>query len=197
MDKSKAEILVEQINDGLSKDPEVNIPLANFWITKIQKQDNVFVYKEFPEIEVKYEDLIQMKDEEKYRATIDRIRNNNAIQNVEPVVVPPVAEVTPINNPAPVSEELQSTPDMLVNTGLTKFNMSPVDGNTVVEQKEPEKAVVTELPPMPNKMVKKPLTFTKPTPKANKQAGFAEVIVLGVVVLVYVVIIVNLIIRLK
>ena len=146
-------------------------------------------------------DMSDEYDKDALITSLDRIRNNNTIQNVEPVVVPPVAEVTPINNPAPVSEELQSTPDMLVNTGLTKFNMPPVDENTVVEQKEPEKAVVTELPvetqSMPNKMVKKPLTFTKPTPKANKQAGFAEVIVLGVVVLVYVVIIVNLIIRLK
>ena len=179
MDKSKAEILVEQINEGLSKNPEVNIPLANFWITKIQRQDNVFVYKEFPEIEVKYEDLFQMKNEEKYRATIDRIRSNNATQNVEPVVGPPVAEVTPINNQ--VNNGLKETRDMLAPTVV----MDPVNDDSVVpeapaEQKEPEKAVVTELPvetqSMPNKMVKKPLTFTKPTPKANKQAGFAEVI---------------------
>ena len=102
----------------------------------------------------------------------------------------------------PVSEELTPTRDMLAPTVI----MDPVDPNATAQTKEETtdtveepsapSTVTPEVQTMANKQVKKPLTLANKS-KANSQAGFAEVIALAVVVLVYVVIIVNLIIRLK
>ena len=101
------------------------------------------------------------------------------------------------------SNTVQSTPDMLTGTGLTEaipiidpsnMQIDEIPNEPVPEiNNNPQNVGITR--PKSNGMNKKPMTFTPP--KKNSQSGFAEVIALGVIVLVYVAIIVNLIIRLK
>ena len=191
-ENSKAEALVKRIDEEREKGT-ISDDLVIYWLRyKIHDQDNVFVYNEYPDYEVEFDDLVQIKDEISYAAVIKKV--------LEKQKTPLEKMADSVSNPAPT--ELMGTRDMLAPTVI----MDPVDPNATVETKEETtdtveepsapSTVTPEVQTMANKQVKKPLTLAN-KPKANSQAGFAEVIALAVVVLVYVVIIVNLIIRLK
>ena len=142
-----------------------------------------FVYGDFPDELVKFDDLLTIRDDASYNAVIEKIKAKNAA---------PVEETPVVSEPVP-----QTTPDMLVNTGKTVV-MQPVNDNMQIneipadEEKVVEPAI--ERAPTIKPKAKKPLSLS---PKVSSQSGFAEAIVLGVIVLVYIAIIVNLIIRLK
>lgn len=191
-ENSKAKALAKRIDEELEKGT-ISEDLVMYWIKyKIHNQDDKFVYTEYPDYEVEFDDLVQIKDEISYAAVIKKV--------LEKQKTPLEKMADSMNKPA--SEELTPTRDMLAPTVI----MDPVDPNATAQTKEETtdtveepsapSTVTPEVQTMANKQVKKPLTLANKS-KANSQAGFAEVIALAVVVLVYVVIIVNLIIRLK
>ncbi len=191
-ENSKAKALAKRIDEELEKGT-ISEDLVMYWIKyKIHNQDDKFVYTEYPDYEVEFDDLVQIKDEISYAAVIKKV--------LEKQKTPLKKMADSMSNPA--SEELTPTRDMLAPTVI----MDPVDPNATAQTKEETtdtveapsapSTVTPEVQTMANKQVKKPLTLANKS-KANSQAGFAEVIALAVVVLVYVVIIVNLIIRLK
>ena len=189
---AEVQTLLAQI-DG---DKETPVAQRMFWAGKIRERisangKRVFVYTEYPDIEVEYKDLLRIK-EDTYASVMAEL--NSKLLVTEPVA--PTVE-TPVQ-PEGQAPVVPATPDMLVNTGYTAV-MPPVDEKIM----EPPVVDTPILPPATNvplatglKMTKKPMSFNK-KPNSNSQSGFAEVIVLGVVVLVYIAIIVNLIIRLK
>ena len=191
-ENSKAEALVKRIDEEREKGT-ISDDLVIYWLKyKIHVQDDKFVYTEYPDYEVEFDDLVQIKDEISYAAVIKKVLEKQKT---------PLEKMADSMN-KPVSEELTPTRDMLAPTVI----MDPVDPNATAQTKEETtdtveepsapSTVTPEVQTMANKQVKKPLTLANKS-KANSQAGFAEVIALAVVVLVYVVIIVNLIIRLK
>ncbi|MBR4830731.1 MAG: hypothetical protein IKZ96_03085 [Bacilli bacterium] len=179
--------LVTQIDS----DKDLSLEQKKFWANIIVQKTStsgkqIFVYKDNHDIEVEFEDLKRIHDEDSYRKVLSELpmeRAKAATESVQPVEIP--------------KAEAPATPDMLVNTGYT-VAMEPVNPETNVEPHVVDTPIVpvTHVPLSTGmKMTKKPTSFNKT--KANSQSGFAEVIVLGVVVLVYIAIIVNLIIRLK
>ena len=191
-ENSSADILAKRITAEL-RNGTISPNLVTYWITDIMyEQDNKFLYKDHPDIEVKYDDLCRISDGITYQIVINELeeKQKESIKQME----------NTMNKPA--SEDLTPTRDMLAPTVI----MDPVDPSATAETKEETtdtvedpgapSTVTPEVQTMANKQVKKPLTLANKS-KANSQAGFAEVIALAVVVLVYVVIIVNLIIRLK
>lgn len=171
-------------------------------VTKNGKQ--TAIYRKYPDLDVYYEDLLRINESTYDTVMADLVEKSkktpieNMIDDANKEVVPlaPVDE-TPVAPEAPAAPAIPSTPDMLVNTGKT-IAMSPItiDTPTVLEVSEVNEQVQTTQAPTieraKTKTMKKQVNVG-----ANRQAGFAEVIVLAVVVLVYIAIIVNLIIRLK
>ena len=157
-------------------------------VTKNGKQ--TAIYREYPDLDVYYEDLLRI-NESTYNTVMADL-----VERSKKTPIAPVDE-TPVAPEAPATPAIPSTPDMLVNTGKT-IAMSPItlDTPTVPEVPEVNEQVQTTQAPTieraKTKTMKKQVNVG-----VNRQAGFAEAIVLGVVVLVYIAIIVNLIIRLK
>lgn len=168
-------------------------------VTKNGKQ--TAIYRKYPDLDVYYEDLLRI-DESTYdtvMADLVEKSKKTPIENMIDDANKVVASTTPVDETPVVPEApvIPSTPDMLVNTGKT-IAMSPItiDTPTALEVPEVNEQVQTTQAPTieraKTKTMKKQINVG-----ANRQAGFAEVIVLAVVVLVYIAIIVNLIIRLK
>lgn len=159
------------------------------------------IYRKYPDLDVYYEDLLRI-DESTYdtvMADLVEKSKKTPIENMIDDANKEVAPTTPVDESpvAPETPAIPSTPDMLVNTGKT-IAMSPItiDTPTALEVPEVNEQVQTTQAPTieraKTKTMKKQVNIG-----INRQAGFAEVIVLAVVVLVYIAIIVNLIIRLK
>ena len=88
--------LYKRINEDLA----TSVATKTFWTTKIMVNGDKCVYRDYPEIEVEYEDLIKMFDEDSYSKVIGELR--------KPVVEPPVVEA-PVQQETPVdSQELYS-----------------------------------------------------------------------------------------
>lgn len=171
-------------------------------VTKNGKQ--TAIYREYPDLDVYYEDLLRINESTYDTVMADLVEKSKKtpIENMIDDANKTVASTTPVDETpvapeAPAAPAIPSTPDMLVNTGKT-IAMSPItiDTPTVLEVSEVNEQVQTTQAPTieraKTKTMKKQVNVG-----ANRQAGFAEVIVLAVVVLVYIAIIVNLIIRLK
>lgn len=117
---------------------------------------------------------------------------------------PPVHNPSPLSVPTPVNvptEDYKESPDMLTNTGYTQV-MEPIKeeviNNTSTPQvEEPEKEVKAATPMVKETPVLNPNKYAKKYTKKNNESGVADVIVLSVIVVVYIAIIVNLVIRLK
>lgn len=189
----------------IDNDKVTSVEQKMFWskiiqvVTKNGKQ--TAIYREYPDLDVYYEDLLRI-DESTYSAVMaDLVEKSKKtpIENMIDDANKEVASTTPVDETpvAPEAPAIPSTPDMLVNTGKT-IAMSPItiDTPTALEVPEVNEQVQTTQAPTieraKTKTMKKQVNVG-----ANRQAGFAEVIVLAVVVLVYIAIIVNLIIRLK
>lgn len=202
--------MVEFITLCSQIDNDKDTPVAQkmFWskiiqvVTKNGKQ--TAIYREYPDLDVYYEDLLRINESTYKGVMADLVEKSkktpieNMIDDANKAVAPttPVDE-TPVAPEAPAAPAIPSTPDMLVNTGKT-IAMSPIAIDTPIAPEVPEvnEQVQTTQAPIieraKTKTMKKQVNVG-----ANRQAGFAEAIVLGVVVLVYIAIIVNLIIRLK
>jgi hypothetical protein len=194
--------LVSQIdNDKVTPDER-----KKYWgsIVKVVKKNGkeIAVYKDHPELEVYYKDLLRINESTYNTVMADLLEgiNKTSTESKETVPVTPIpspVDETPVAPEAPAAPAIPSTPDMLVNTGKT-IAMSPItiDTPTALEVPEVNEQVQTTQAPTieraKTKTMKKQVNIG-----ANRQAGFVEAIVLGVVVLVYIAIIVNLIIRLK
>lgn len=192
----------------IDNDKDTPVEQKMFWskiiqvVTKNGKQ--TAIYREYPDLDVYYEDLLRINESTYDTVMADLVEKSkktpieNMIDdaNKEVASTTPVDE-TPVAPETPAAPAIPSTPDMLVNTGKT-IAMSPItiDTPTALEVPEVNEQVQTTQAPTieraKTKTMKKQVNVG-----ANRQAGFAEAIVLGVVVLVYIAIIVNLIIRLK
>jgi hypothetical protein len=149
---------------------------------KIMKSsDNSFIHiVNHEDIDFTVDDIKDIDSDEKLKAFID----SKTINNVVPVS-PSMEKVDPID---------RTQVDML----YTQADMKPIQEEVIPEPKEAP--IVTPIAePVENKTPEmipaaKTLGLTNPD---TKKAGFADVLILSIIVIVYIAIIVNLIIRLK
>lgn len=153
---------------------------------KIMKSsDNSFIHiVNHEDIDFTVDDIKDIDSDEKLKAFIDSKTINNSVP-----VSPSMEKVDPID---------KTQVDMLTNTGYTQVNMKPIQEEVIPEPKEAP--IVTPIAePVENKTPEiipaaKTLGLTNPD---TKKAGFADVLIISIIVIVYIAIIVNLIIRLK
>lgn len=187
----------------ISKDADGRCKLT---IEKSKTGDTLdYYFTAYPDIKnFPLEELMKVDSDEKAAEFAERMRNN--LKSKEEVI----NYTSQMENGVESVEPTDEARDMLVGTGYTEVYPKPlVDRVRTVDEyvTEDEPDMVRKIkesvePTIPeNNIVKAPMapvaktkTFKAPE---NKQSGFAEVIVLSVIVIVYLAIIVNLVIRLK
>lgn len=168
---------------------------------------------EYPDIKnFPPEELKNVKDKESAARFAERMRNKPK-EKEEALKDEIIYSSHMENGVESVEQKEEDTRDMLVGTGYTTTYPAPLTKVTrdsseyIVKEGEEPTIVQSVREAFPNGIATPqvtktpnmaPLAKTKTlAPKEDKQSGFSDVIILGVVVLVYVAIIVNLIIRIK
>ena len=176
------------------------------------------VFPEHPNINFKLEEVVGITSENKLQAFFESKERLKELQAKSPAAPKKYEESEVPSMVQHIMDTKEETRDMMVGTGYTQVisdkpiiaeeNLDMVQSavNTTSQTKEvvkdASKHITTEEPTIVKHAIEmnnqESLSKTKTlAPKEDKQSGFSDAVIIGVVVLVYVAIIVNLILRLK